>query len=725
MRSSLYANLAKRWTNLELSLLPARVWQADRLTIWRERIVLVLCLMAAYLGPLVLVPSLILAYIEGRWAVIIIDCTAYLVFLGVYLGRRRSLQLRVWTVYLVVYCLGVGLLLLLGFQGAGYIWLFTASVLAGALLGLRMALLTLILNLACFLFVALLLKLGLMPWARSMSNPLEVWLVMAVNFMLLNTLVTITTALMLRGLESALEKELEASANLRQSEARFRDLSENSPDIIFALDPQGRFSYVNPCITSILGYAIDDMIGQPLDGLAPSGHAAELRKALDQVTLKGRSVHGMATQLSHRNGQTLTFLLGGAPHGGDLKGPYGVIGVLKDITEQMRLARQLQQAQKMEALGTLAGGIAHDFNNILGVVIGFSEIALQTAKDKADPSASIREILKASDRARALVKQILTFSRKEEGDLTPLNLNREIRDIVELLSKTIPKMITIETHLDPDLMPVMANANQIEQVLLNLGSNAQDAMPGGGRLVIETQNLNLDQEFCRQHFKVQPGPHVLLMVSDTGVGMDAQIRDHIFEPFFTTKEAGKGTGLGLSTIYGIVKGFGGQISCYSEPGTGTTFKIYLPAHQQSISHPAGVFKLAAKLPGGHETILLVDDEDTLRDLGAQSMSSMGYQVLTAKSGEEALEVYNAQGNGIDLVIMDLSMPGMGGVRALKAILEVNPAAKVMIASGYTANGTVKEALLAGAMGYVAKPFRLSELLNEVRNVLDKSQQRIQ
>ena len=401
-------------------------------------------------------------------------------------------------------------------------------------------------------------------------------------------------------------------------------------------------------------------------------------------------------------------------------------GANQDITDQMRAEEekaktdaQLRQAQKMEAIGTLAGGIAHDFNNILGVVIGYSEMALEAAKDKLDPAPDINNILQAGERARDLVKQIITFSRKVEVELKPLNLNTEVNRVAELLSRTIPKMITIETLLDQDLKPVLANANQFEQVLLNLGSNAQHAMPGGGRLIMETCNVTLDHEYCMQHLEVMPGDYVLLQVSDTGMGMNQQTREHIFEPFFTTKEVGKGTGLGLSTVYGIVKGLGGQITCYSEPGLGTTFKIHLPVYQHEASSFIEGPQQTQESLGGKETILLVDDEDALRDLGALTLSKAGYSVLTAKSGEKALEIYQAQSQTIGLVVMDLGMPGMGGYRALKAILELNPQAKVMIASGYAANGGVKEALQSGAAGYVAKPFKKAELLTTVRTVLDK------
>jgi PAS domain S-box-containing protein len=386
---------------------------------------------------------------------------------------------------------------------------------------------------------------------------------------------------------------------------------------------------------------------------------------------------------------------------------------------KVALEAQLRQAHKMEAIGTLAGGIAHDFNNILAAILGFAEMAHEDAQSgRADPT-DLMQIMVSAQRARDLVQQILTFSRKKEPALQPLDLNQVVRRTQEILGRTIPKMISIENHLADGLPAIQADPTQVEQVLLNLASNAQDAMPDGGRLVMETQHVILDQEYCRRHLEVLPGPYVLLMVSDSGAGVDQNDRERIFEPFFTTKEIGKGTGLGLSTVYGIVKNHGGHIHCHSEPGQGATFKLYWPVSREIV--PASHSRERAapdKALMGSETVLLVDDEDFLRQLGARALKSVGYQVVTAASGEEALEKFRRPGGRPDLVIMDLGMPGMGGHKAMKAMLELEPLAKVVIASGYSAQGRAKGALQDGAAGYVAKPFRRDDLLATVRRVLD-------
>jgi PAS domain S-box-containing protein len=392
----------------------------------------------------------------------------------------------------------------------------------------------------------------------------------------------------------------------------------------------------------------------------------------------------------------------------------------QDQEDKARLEGQLRQTLKMEAVGTLAGGIAHDFNNILGAVLGFAEMAREDSLcGKVDPG-DLDQIIASAGRAKELVKQIMTFSRKSEPDLMPLNLNQVVQRTQAVLERTLPKMITIETFLAEAPPAVQADPTQMEQVLLNLASNAQDAMPEGGRLIIETQDITLDPAYCHQYLGLEPGHYVLLMVTDTGLGMDKDTQEHIFEPFYTTKEVGRGTGLGLASAYGIVKSHGGHIHCYSQPGSGTSFKIYLPAflergakaRQDSISADEDLLH-------GSEKILLVDDEEALRQFGERTLLRKGYQVLTASSGEQALEIYGQPGQRPDLVIMDLGMPGMGGHKALKAILELDPQAKVVIASGYSAHGQVKASLESGAAGYAAKPFRRAELLTTVRRVLDK------
>ena len=401
-------------------------------------------------------------------------------------------------------------------------------------------------------------------------------------------------------------------------------------------------------------------------------------------------------------------ILGGKDH---------IVESFIDVTERKQLQAQLQQAQKMEAIGTLAGGIAHDFNNLLQAILGYTQMLLFDRK-KGDPGfTDLKGIEKAGVRASELTQQLLTFSRKVESQLRPVDLNQEIIQVERLLKRTIPKMINIELNLNDTLKIINADPNQMEQVLMNLAVNARDAMPDGGKLIIGTDNVVLKKKFCKIHIGAVPGTYVMLTVSDTGHGMHSDIVQHIFEPFYTTKEIGRGTGLGLAMVYGIVKSHSGYITCDSDVGSGTTFKIYLPIIEESTDEDLGD-ELEVIPEGGTETILLVDDESYIRDLGKKMLTRFGYTVLTAVDGESALALYREKKAHISLVILDLSMPGMGGERCLEELLRTDPGAKVIIASGYTAYEPKVKVMKTGACGFVGKPYKMKKLLEMIREVID-------
>ena len=316
-----------------------------------------------------------------------------------------------------------------------------------------------------------------------------------------------------------------------------------------------------------------------------------------------------------------------------------------------------------------------------------------------------------------MVQQILAFSRKTETKPRPINLNKQVEQLKKMLSRLIPKTIEVEISLDSGLPTVNADPAQIEQVLMNLAVNARDAMPNGGRLLIETQTVLLDEKYCRLHLEASQGRHALLVVTDTGVGIDRTTMDRIFEPFYTTKKPGQGTGLGLAMVYGIVKSHGGHITCESELGRGTTFKIYLPAHQAEGEADVTISGEFSALGTG--TILLVDDEEFVRSLGQRILEKAGYTVITATNGQEAVEIYKEKGNQISLVILDLIMPVMDGNQCLEEILRLDPRARVLIASGYSPDGTIRETLEGGAKGFVGKPYNLKQLLKTVRDALNE------
>ncbi|MCG6944458.1 MAG: PAS domain S-box protein [Deltaproteobacteria bacterium] len=506
---------------------------------------------------------------------------------------------------------------------------------------------------------------------------------------------------------------------LRASEEKYRTVLEANPDPVVVYDIEGKVVYYNPAFTRVFGWSLGERLGKKMDVFVPEESWPETQKMVRGV-LAGKSFSGIETRRYTKEGKIIPVSISGAVLR-DMDGnPVGSVINLRDISEQKNLEGQLQQAQKMEAVGTLAGGIAHDFNNLLQAIQGYTELLLMRKKEGEPDWRELQEVVRASKRGAELTQQLLTFSRKVESKRRPLDLNQEVGELRELLERTIPKMIDVEFKLADNLKMVNADPAQLKQVLVNLAVNAKDAMPEGGKLLIETQGVRLDQEFCKRYAEVKPGHYVLFSISDTGHGMGKETLEYIFDPFYTTKEVGKGTGLGLAIVYGIIKNHEGYITCYSRPEVGTTFRIYLPTIEPETL-PVDLMiapEPKAVARGGKETILLVDDEEFIRELGADVLGRAGYTVLTASNGENALELYSQERTQIDLVILDLIMPGMGGSKCLEELLNIDPHARVLIASGYSPDGPTKGALDSGAKGFISKPYDTTQLLQLVRKILD-------
>jgi len=393
---------------------------------------------------------------------------------------------------------------------------------------------------------------------------------------------------------------------------------------------------------------------------------------------------------------------------------------MKEVEERIahrRLEEQLRQSQKMEAVGRLAGGIAHDFNNLITVINGYSQLILDRVKAGDPTRPDAEEILRAGERAAALTRQLLAFSRKQILAPTVLNLNRSVLEMERMLRRLIGEDIELVASLEPQLASVMADPGQIEQVILNLAVNARDAMPHGGKLTLETANATLDEGFVALHPGAQPGPCVVLSVTDTGVGMDAEVLSHLFEPFFTTKEKGKGTGLGLSTIYGIVKQSNGTIWVSSEPGRGATFTVYLPRFDTGARGSAAAGGPAAVRPGT-EVVLLVEDSEDVRRFMEQFLARSGYSVLQAGSGDEALRRAEAHAGPIHLLLTDIVLPVMGGREIAHQVRAQRPGIKVLYTSGYTDRSGVENGILESGVAFLQKPFTAEELLRKIRETLD-------
>jgi signal transduction histidine kinase/ActR/RegA family two-component response regulator len=391
----------------------------------------------------------------------------------------------------------------------------------------------------------------------------------------------------------------------------------------------------------------------------------------------------------------------------------------KAIERRQEVEGQLIQAQKMEAVGRLAGGVAHDFNNLLTVILGYNEMLREAVRQDADASDYANEVLHAAQRASALTNQLLTFSRRQVAMPRVVNLNQVVEEIEKMLRHIIGEDVELHMHLGPALHSVKADPSHVDQVILNLAVNARDAMPAGGRLTIETANVELTGEYAATHLNITPGNYVMLAVSDTGIGMDALTRSRLFEPFFTTKEKDKGTGLGLSIVYGIVKQNSGEIMVYSEPGQGTVFKIYLPAISEA-PEPEPQEAATVQAAPATETVLLVEDEEQVRNLTRTMLARQGYRILEASSGGDALRMAREHPGSIDLLLTDIVMPQMNGVELAREMHAVRPQIRVLFMSGYTDNALVEEQFLTSGVGFIHKPFTSAALQKKVRQALENA-----
>jgi PAS domain S-box-containing protein len=497
---------------------------------------------------------------------------------------------------------------------------------------------------------------------------------------------------------------------LQRSEERYRLLVEQMADGIFVADAEGRFLDVNGAGAAMFGYTRDELLERRIQEVVGAVEAPRLAPQLARLT--GGRVARSEWRLRRKDGSPfLGELMGRQLADGRLQ------GVLRDITERRQLEAQVQQGQRMECVGRLAGGIAHDFNNLLTVILGTVDLALQHAGPGDRLHADLQDVRGAADRAAALTRQLLAFSRKQVLQPKVLSLNTVVSDTLSMLGRLVGEDITVRFVQCGDLQPVKADPGQLEQVLANLVVNARDAMPAGGTLTIETANVELDADYAAEHPSVQPGPHVMLAVSDTGCGMDEETRRQIFEPFFTTKGPGKGTGLGLATVYGIVKQSGGSVWVYSEVGRGTTFKIYLPRAEGPQSGPAGV--PAAPGARGSETVLVVEDEEALRRLAERSLERAGYTVLTAAGGAEALALLERHEGRVALVVTDVIMPGMSGRELATRVSERYPRVRLVFTSGYTDDAIVERGELEADTHFLGKPYTAAALTGKVREVLDR------
>ena len=515
-----------------------------------------------------------------------------------------------------------------------------------------------------------------------------------------------------------LTERREAGEALRTSEARYRELVKNATYGIFRASRKGRFLDLNPALVAMLGYASEEEI-LPLNlGTDVYREPVAWTRLLGQAAGRDR-VEGLEVEWKRKDGSPVLVRLSGRAVRDPASGVICFEGIAEDVTERRALEKQLRQVQKFEAIGQLAGGIAHDFNNVIGAIQGWAELGGEQVPSGSPLLSHFKKIREQADRATALTRQLLAFARRQILKPQDIHLNQTIADLLSLFERVIGKDIELKTVLAPNLGAIRADRTQVEQVLMNLCLNARDAMPRGGQLLIETQNVQIDEERCRSDAYAQPGRFIRMSVTDNGVGMDALTLEHIFEPFFTTKEIGKGTGLGLATVYGVVKQHGGFVHVYSEPGRGTTFHVYFPASTGTPGKNKRKANAAAKIVrGGTETILVGEDHDGIRELARATLEGLGYRVMLATNGEEAVRILEAHRDAIGMALLDVVMPKLGGPDAYTRMAAAKPGLPVLFTTGYSAQAASLDALVKNGAAILQKPYSSAHLGRKVREVLD-------
>jgi PAS domain S-box-containing protein len=512
-----------------------------------------------------------------------------------------------------------------------------------------------------------------------------------------------------------------AKEALQQTGKRYRNILESIEEGYFEVDLKGNFTFFNDQICGIIGYPRQELMGMNNRQYTSPATARRMYQTFNRIFKTGKSAKITNYEIIRKDGTRKTLEVSAALMRNLDDAPIGFRGILRDATDRIqaekdrkRLESQVQHAQKMEAIGTLAGGIAHDFNNLLMGFQGNISLMLMDLVEDHPHCEFLHNMQSYVKRGSELTRQILGFARGGKYQVKTTMLNDLINKNADMFSRT-KKEITIHKKFQDDLWPVEVDQGQIEQVLLNLFVNAWQAMPGGGSLFLETENVILDEYDYDKPYAISPGRYIRISVSDTGIGMDKATQERIFEPFFTTKEVGRGTGLGLASTYGIIKNHMGIINVYSEKGHGSTFKIYLPASKKQVIKEKSRSEVAQ---GGTEMILLVDDEEMVADIGKDLLEKLGYTILVAASGTEALKIFNANRDEVKLVILDMIMPDMSGGETFSRLKAIKPDAKILLSSGYSLNGRASKIMARGCNGFIQKPFNLKQISRKIREILD-------
>lgn len=681
---------------------------------WRVGMLKLMLRVSVPLGLIVYVPSVYLALRNGLFAVAIVDTLVIAAVIALLVFDRIPYTWRAAGFCALNYVLGIALLVSLG--TTRQIYLFGFSILTTLLLGQRAGLGAALIGSVSFLAVGALAHTTPSVGIPKVDDNFTSWFVVTLNFALVNILLTLAIGSVLKTLELAVDREIGTRKSLNAERDLLTALFDALPDVIVLKDTQGRYVKANPASLATLQLQEESqLLGKTIYDMQPRD-IAELVHADDMTVLAGNTITNNEAQSRDSTGGLQHFLTVKTPLRDAAGQITGLLAVSRNVTEHRKLQEQLRQAQKMEAIGQLAGGVAHDFNNLLTVIIGYTEVLMLNPGLDTAARDSVKAIGDAGERAASLTRRLLAFSRQSILQPRVIDMNAVVSETERLLRRLIGEDIIFTTVLTPGIDRVRVDPGQLDQVIMNLVVNARDAMPQGGRLTIETANIEFSEEYAATHPGFTAGHHVMLAVTDTGIGMTSEVKARIFEPFFTTKGLGDGTGLGLAMVFGTVEQSGGHIHVYSEPGHGSTFKIYFPAVTDDVSRATPAPSTAAL--HGVETVLLVEDDDAVRELAYSSLRAHGYSVLTATDGQDALRRVSAYRGRIDALLTDVVMPNTSGPELAAQLTSRFSHMKVLFMSGYTDDAVVRHGLLQADVAFIQKPYTPLALAQKLRQVLD-------
>jgi signal transduction histidine kinase/ActR/RegA family two-component response regulator len=725
---------------------------------WRERIFKAIFISFLIFGTVSLFSSAQEVIRSRMWGNLAIYLAGFLVVALIVLFRRIPFHYRAWMGLFVFFGFGLTAEITIGSVGSGRLWLLAFSIVATLLLGLRVGVITLFINALALVIMGFLIANGEPFWAAKMILPVRVWIVISITFLFVASVLTIALGVLVRALEENLLKEKQltgkltaANENLRQDQEKQKKLEKSLIESekklsqaiqgnsvpTFIIDGNHIISHWNHACEALTGLSASRMVGSDDQWMAfhPSKSPVladlVLEQEQNQATIAQLDSTFSRSELIKGGydgeifvpslGKSGKWLFLTAAPLRDLNGEsIGAIQTFYDITDRVTLAEQLRQAQKLESIGRLAGGVAHDYNNISSVIIGYSELTLESL-DKDDLLyENISKVLDAAKRSSDITRQLLAFARQQTVAPKIIDLNQVVSNMVKMLGRLVGEDIDIFWHPNEQIWPVRMDPSQVNQIMANLCVNARDAISDVGKITIETRNASFDEEFCKDHLGFMSGDYVMLSVTDDGHGIALEDKDKIFEPFFTTKEMGKGTGLGLATVYGIVKQNDGFIDVYSEPGAGTTFKIYLSRHIGEVEDVSS--EKSAEIPiSCGETILLVEDDASILALGKRIMSELGYGVVSTDSPMDAIRLAKEHSGKIDLLVTDVVMPEMNGRELSEQLILYHANLKTLFMSGYTSDVIAHRGVLQDGVSFLSKPFTKREMAIGIREALKNDQ----